>query len=271
MFEIINLIPNNPDVHVYKKAVEILANKLDRDFSFVLQVWSDQTPETKYPQILILTSDETHKIPHQINNKNVAYIFKQYTPMFNINDPISINTIPKVFALPLCQLDGFYDLNIDIHQRAIDWCWMGQYDPYRRQDFKYAVDIASNLNGLKYAKMWYEGWNNGMKINDYCTIMNNTKIALVPCGSASFETFRFFEAMMCGCVVLSIKQPSVDFYKDAPYIEINNWINDIEQQIIETLSNNNLLSTLSMEARKWHHKYCSPEGLAKYMMDKINV
>lgn len=271
MSEIINLIPNNPDVHVYEKAVEILASKLNTDFSFVLQVWSDKTPDTKYPKILILTSDETHKIPEQIQDKNVAYIFKQYAPMSNIYDPKSVQQIPRVFPLPLCQLRGFVDLDIDINDRAIDWCWMGQYDPYRRQDFKYAVDIASNLNNTKHVKLWYDGWNNGMKINEYCTIMNNTKIALVPCGSASFETFRFFEAMMCGCVALSIRQPSIDFYRMAPYIEIENWIRDIEKHITETLSNQGLLSTLSIEARKWHNKYCSPEGLANYMLSKLHV
>jgi hypothetical protein len=271
MSEIINLASENVDTHVYQEAAEIIVKTLKQDFSFVIQVWSDKTPETKYPQILMLTSDETHQIPQQINNKNVAFIFKQYAPMTNMRDINTVQNLPRIFPLPLCQLRGFTDLGINIHDRAIDWCWMGQYDPYRRQDFKQAVDIASNLNGLKSAKLWYNGWNNGTNIGEYCTIMNNSKIALAPTGSASFETFRFFEAMMCGCAVIGVKQPNVDFYNEAPFIKIENWIRDIEKTILETLSNTELLSTLSICAKKWHQKYCSPEGLAKYMLDKLNV
>jgi hypothetical protein len=271
MSEIINLIDKNPDSHVYQKAAEILSKQLQDDFSFVLQVWSDATPKTKHKKILILTSDETHKIPQQINDPDVAYIFKQYIPMSNYRDVNSVENIPRIFALPLCELNGFTDFSKNIHDREYDWCWMGQYDPYRRTDFKNAIEIAKTLNGVKYKELWYNGWNNGAKIEDYCAIMNNTKIALVPTGSASFETFRFFEAMMCGCVVLSVPQPNVDFYNTAPFIPINNWVNEISDTIRSILDKKNLMSTISMSGRKWHNYYCSPEGLSNYMLEKINA
>ena len=75
---------------------------------------------------------------------------------------------------------------------------MGQFDPYSRVHFKNSV---SELEGAGHQSkvLWYNGWNNGEPIDDYCSVMNNTKIALVPTGSASYESFRFFEAAQAGC------------------------------------------------------------------------
>jgi hypothetical protein len=89
----------------------------------------------------------------------------------------------------------------------------------------------------------------------------------VPCGSASYETFRFFEAMMCGCVVIGVDLPRVAFYNEAPYVKISNW-SDIEAVIGHTMSNINM-DDASKKAYAWYDKYCSPRGLADYIKSKM--
>ena len=187
--------------------------------------------------------------------------------MTNMRDVNSVLYHRKVYGIPLCHLNGVTNMNIPISEREYDWCWMGQFDPYRRVDFKMAVDRLCNNTAYKFKCDWYTGWNNGVSKEEYSEILNNTKIALVPCGSASYETFRFFEAMMCGCVVLGIDLPRVPFYNEAPYGRISDWTH-IEENIDQLLSNFDL-SEASKKSYGWYDKYCSPRGLANYIKSKM--
>ena len=129
MSEIINLIENNPDSHVYAKAVNILSRKLETDYSFIMQVWNHEMPQdTKYEKILISTSDESHQVPSQANDPSFVHIFKQYVPMEDANNPsatirkkfTALQTIHKVTPMPLCHLEGVKDLGIPILEREYD-------------------------------------------------------------------------------------------------------------------------------------------------------
>jgi hypothetical protein len=56
----------------------------------------------------------------------------------------------------------------------------------------------------------------------YTEIMADTKIALAPRGSSA-ETYRFFEAMRQGCVVICDRLPPHWFYVGCPAIQIGDW------------------------------------------------
>lgn len=290
MSEIINLIPNNPDVHVYLDAVNILQEKIKEDYSFVLQVWNHELPkQTKHKKILILTSDETHGTPKQIEDEDVEHIFKQYIPMSNMRDPSAVLDLKNVSALPLCHLVG-HTLNgyKPIADRSLNWSWSGQLDPYRRQGFKNNIKMFKNHSdeyNIPYECYWYKGWNNGMSIQKYSEMVNNTKVMFAPTGSASLETFRFFEAMMSGCVVFTFGDlphgKIYDFYnqsiKDLKQELRNIYFNGLDVQDIEMMKAvvhwvdiyPDKAKEISMEAMKWYDGACSPEGLSSYMMNEL--
>ena len=269
MSEIINLIPNNPDVHIYAKAVELLTQRLEDDYSFIINVWNKEMPDaTKYKRILITTSDEAHGTPSQVNDDEYVHIFKQYQPMTNRDDPTSVVVSDKVTAIPLCELEGVENQNIPILERKYDWSWMGQFDPYRRVDFKMAIDSLKQNKELKNRVLWYEGWNNGESTESYCDTINQTKVMPIPRGSASLESFRFFEAMKCGCIPVCVNQPSVDFYRVAPYFSISSWAH-VEEFIQSVVKQEEEIKFLSEQAKLWYKHFCSPEGLCDYMYRTI--
>ena len=72
--------------------------------------------------------------------------------------------------------------------------------------------------------LWYEGWNNGDIISSYCDVMNDTKIALVPTGSASRESFRFFEAMCAGCIVINVGMPHSPYVRRGSSVPDRCWV-----------------------------------------------
>lgn len=270
MSEIINLAKGNGDDHIYAAAAEILSDKIPQHLSFVIKTWNTELPETKFKKIIFDTSDEQHQLPTYVDDNDVIHIFKQYHPMMSPYDPSSVYYHRKVHGIPLCSLKGVINLEIPIHEREYDWCWMGQFDPYRRVDFKMAVDNLTLNKDLKHVCQWYTGWNNGVSKEEYSKVLCNTKIALCPCGSASLETFRFFEAMMCGCVVIGVDLPRVPLYNNAEYIRINDW-NIVSDVIHDVLSRPDAMKNYSIKAKEWYKKHCSPEGIADYVLVRLET
>lgn len=94
----------------------------------------------------------------------------------------------------------------------------------------------------------------------------NTKICLVPRGSY-FETFRFFEALRYGCIVIAEKLPSHWFYDGSPAIQVADW-SELDD-VIELIENNSLLE-LHQKSLDWWNTLCSETAVGKYMADKLN-
>ncbi|MDB4352883.1 glycosyltransferase family 47 protein, partial [Porticoccaceae bacterium] len=165
-------------------------------------------------------------------------------------------------------LEGFDPQPINVNERAYDWSWMGQFDPYTRVNFRNAV-VNLETRGHASEVLWYEGWNNGNPMEDYSNVMANTRIALVPNGSASYESFRFFEAAMAGCVIVSQQMPVTSMYNVAPTITVdNNWSN-LPNVIDMILQNPEEMEYYSEAGKAWYKYFCSPEGLAYYMRKRL--
>jgi hypothetical protein len=98
--------------------------------------------------------------------------------------------------------------------------------------------------------------------------MSNTKIALVPCGSASLDTFRYYEAAKCGCVIVCEKQNNYEFMRGAPHIKIDNW-DKIGVVINSLLSGPSHLNKTSNYIHNFWHKRLSPSAAADFILKKV--
>jgi hypothetical protein len=102
----------------------------------------------------------------------------------------------------------------------------------------------------------------------YSEKMMNTKICLVPRGT-SFETFRFFEAMRYGCIVVGEVLPSRWFYNGSPTIQISNW-SELEIILPRLLENKALLLGKHQESLNWWKIKCSEATTGDYIAKKLN-
>jgi len=226
--------------------------------------------ETKYGICIILSAEGHSYIPPEVKNMKV---FMNYPPknnntfphFFNPNDFVKI---PNLFELQLGTAKWFNTKHdIDINERMYDISFIGQYDPYTRVDFyKCAIDLKTQID-RSYIH-FYEGWNNGIGSEKYSEIMSQTKIALVPYGSASLDTFRFYEAMSCGCVVMSINQNNYEFMNGCPYLKLPNWNPGLIKECIQSISQKDF-SALSLQSRKFWETNLSPKASASFILNKI--
>ena len=95
----------------------------------------------------------------------------------------------------------------------------------------------------------------------YTEIMADTKIALAPRGS-SVETYRFFEAMRQGCVVICDRLPPHWFYVGCPAIQIDDWGN-LEAEVKALSADPERLRDLHRRSLAWWDEKLSERAVAQ--------
>ncbi|WP_443944221.1 hypothetical protein ACJVDH_15020 [Pedobacter sp. AW1-32] len=109
------------------------------------------------------------------------------------------------------------------------------------------------------------GFGEGLYPVDYACKLNNSIFALCPAGFVSRETFRIFEALRQGCIVVCESLPNHSFYKDAPFIVIKNWNNVLKR--LEKIDK----PTVQKKSLQYFESVLSETGVADYIMNNLNL
>ena len=113
------------------------------------------------------------------------------------------------------------------------------------------------------------GFMQGLRFDEYASYLKNCKIVLSPRGSIVAECFRHYEAMKCGCIIVSERLPENHFFSGSPIIQIDNW-KDADRIIKDLLSNPIKMQDLHVAALKWWHDVMSEPAVARYMAEIIS-
>lgn len=102
----------------------------------------------------------------------------------------------------------------------------------------------------------------------YSEKLMDAKICLAPRGSL-FETFRFFEGLRYGCIVITEALPHRWFYQDSPAIQLSKW-SELEQKIFQLIHNPELTKLEHEESLQGWQSKCAEVVIGDYMAKQIN-
>jgi hypothetical protein len=120
-----------------------------------------------------------------------------------------------------------------------------------------------------HAVEWGPGHFQKMRdAEEYSSTLMDTKICLVPRGT-SLETFRFFEGLRAGCVMITEGLPDRWFYDGAPVHTVNDW-SELGEVLDRLLHDPDRLYRLHRAARTWWNEKCSEEAVGRYMADRLH-
>jgi len=136
----------------------------------------------------------------------------------------------------------------------------------KRSDVRVALSTPKTFawNAIHY------GQDAGEQVLDaegYSTQMMDSKICLVPRGT-SLETFRYFEALRYGCVLVTERLSQRWFYHNSPAVQVNSW-SELPTLIEQLLSDPGLLHQKHREALHDWQTVCSPERTGHFMAERI--
>ena len=111
-------------------------------------------------------------------------------------------------------------------------------------------------------------FNVGVDKNLYNLNLSSSKIALCPRGWNNVETFRLYEAMRYGCVVMSEKLPNRSYYSGIPIVEVSDWnlVLSLGDALIE---DKDRLKELGEASRRWYEEKLSPRATAEIIANKL--
>lgn len=102
----------------------------------------------------------------------------------------------------------------------------------------------------------------------YSRALMNARVCLAPRGT-SVETFRVFEALRAGCVVVAERLPKHSFYEGAPILTVDRW-RDLERTLEPVLDDPRELRRRHEASRAWWTERCSEEAVGRFVADRLN-
>jgi hypothetical protein len=103
----------------------------------------------------------------------------------------------------------------------------------------------------------------------YSRALMNAKVCLAPRGT-SVETFRFFEGLRYGCVVVSERLPGHPFYRGGPQLELGRW-RELAAALEPVLDDPEELARRHSAALAWWRERCSEAAVARFMAERLNA
>lgn len=137
----------------------------------------------------------------------------------------------------------------------------------------FTLKVLNTICKYKYSKNVYQfnpDFNSGMDGEKYSWILRHSKIALVPRGWVNSETFRLYEAMRYGCVIICEELPYREYYKGIPAIIVQDWNEGIDTAN-GLLNNPDMLNHLSNKSKKFYEEKLSPDAAADIIINKLKT
>jgi len=233
--------------------------------------------------VVLYFSDEKSTIPHSLMQTGVYAVFKNYMPTELLYG--------NLFHLPLGYLKTTKHFPVvDINKRKINVFFSGALHGTRLKFFKnftvirflpmrYWLSVFHYFKKLvshtydsfypsSYIRFNKHGFRSGMSPQLYSEMLYDSKIALCPKGILSAETFRHFEAMRAGCVIISEQLPQTFFYQGSPMLSIDDW-SQVDSIIKDLLRSPEKLAGIHRRTLVWWEEVCSERAVAGYIVAKL--
>jgi len=254
------LIPETNFEYLYiKKYMDILYNKYKIDYDFyIMQTWrlEDYNKYATKKAIFIISGDE--KMNASIDGSKSFAVFKHYE---------NFNNYSNIFPIPLGYNRVFINSPIiPIEEREIDIFFIGQKCCQNRTDLeKIKSYLIQNNKDKKILIEFTDFFMKGRSSEEYSKLLHNSKFALCPYGT-NRETYRFYEAMKTGSIIISYGLPNYYFYNNAPVHFINDWKNT--DKIIKSYNVSEMKNMSNKVTNYWENNF-SENAIADYIFNTI--
>jgi hypothetical protein len=104
---------------------------------------------------------------------------------------------------------------------------------------------------------------------EYSQALMNARVCLAPRGT-SVESFRVFEGLRCGCVVVAERLPDHWFYAGSPILQVDRW-RDLEEAIRPVLDDPAELRRRHALTLAWWHDRCSEPAIGRFLAERLNA
>lgn len=142
--------------------------------------------------------------------------------------PSRLHAIPRIYTIPVGYHSHEELAPMPMRERSIDLFFPEETDaPYRfwTSETQTRRQLREVLDQLRKHPEWHihlDKSSAGDAVARTAHKMMNSRICLAPRG-ATAETFRLYEGLRAGCLVIANPLPEEPFLKGAPVLQVNHW------------------------------------------------
>lgn len=249
------------EIVFFQKVMElVLADPIAQDYHFYI-LNEEPLPVKNKKVIAIQIGLEKHLIPNY--TEEVALVFTTYPPAGKI--PNNLRAIPLGYNgdVPIKPMLPFLD-------RTTTAFFAGQ-NSNERWKIGAAIDHLKNKQQFLdhiFEIQYSSKFRTGLSAEQYAQKMMNSQIALVPQGTFSAITFRFFEAARAGNIIISCALPETWYFENFPGIQVEDWA-ALENILPTLLADPEKMLRLHEETKSYYQRYCSEQAVANYILKEI--
>lgn len=140
----------------------------------------------------------------------------------------------------------------------------------RREMLAAAERLAGSRPGLRADLRTTPGFkaSEAASAEAYSRALMDARVCLAPRGT-SVETFRVFEGLRYGCVVVADRLPRHWFYDGAPIVQLDRW-SELAAAVEPLLDDPAALDAWHAGALRWWRERCSEEAVGRYLATCLN-
>lgn len=216
--------------------------------------------------VIIGLADEfmTDNVPQEW--KDNATTFKAY--LLPEQETSSVHSFPLGFNKKHIKL-----VNRPIKNRPIDVFFAGHMASTNRKRYMgKVIEFFDRMPSSERPRLDFNisgGFNMGLDAETYSEKLHQSKIVVCPAGNVSVETFRHYEAMRSGAIVVSPNLPQTKIYKDAAICQVDDWDGNVGNVIMELLSDLDMLQLIQERQQQTYNNRFTAKSVAKYINELL--
>lgn len=200
--------------------------------------------------------------------------------------PPAVSDKPRIFTIPLGYHSQEVLPQIAMRDRALDAFFAGGLSTgagWRSYRFWISTSRAQarkqlwrEMEKMKLNPEWrIELGNvtadnkNGEQFNSYSQKMMNSRICVAPRGSMA-ETYRLYEGLRAGCLVVANRLPDEPFLRGAPVIQVDHW-RELEGIFRKYARDIDALEQWRHHSLQWWEEKCSERVIGALVADFLNA
>lgn len=231
--------------------------------------------------VVFYLGNEVGTIPHELMRTPVHAVFMHYLPegatgyanLFGL--PLGyVSSTPQYPVLPVAErpTNVFFSgathyTRLPLLQHFTGWdavpfrLWNAMYHRFFKERVAYRYDDQYPNSLIRFNR---QGFKSGFAPEEFGRLLYECKIALCPQGVINPETYRHFEALRAGCVVVSAPLPTQYYYTGSPIVTLPDW-RGLDAVIANLLADADRLAQRQQAGLAWWNEICSETAVARRM------
>lgn len=241
---------------------------LFRRWRWLVTDYRQEIPFAPAPDVAVVyLGNEDFRLPGYV--QQIGRLFTPYGHPF-------LYPFPQVCLIPLgCNGDVPDVPLIPFQQRRLDVFFAGHAAPIRRgftQALQWLISGLQEFGPVPPQAMvaLSTSFRSGLPPEAYGQCLADSRIVLVPRGCSPM-TFRLFEAMRAGAIIVCNELPPTWFLEGLPRVTLAEDWRDLTETVMSLLSQPELMVQLHQQTREHYLRACAAAPVAAYMMAQLEA